>query len=269
MDTITRFFSLEKRDLTLPLLVTGIGHNFIQDITDRPVGYENFQLIWTISGKGVFKNKQYEVEMNSSNLILFYKDEPHEYYPTQEPWVVNWVTFVGESIYEILSYLDIKSTTIFSSINSKAYMKSLVECVKSSSYNTKYDLCLLTMDYINTLAKSSVESNKISAIYQKLQPVLDYIDNNYGHVITLSQLSDLIDITEQHLCVLFKKAFRQRPFDYINNIRINQSKALLIEDKKRTISEIAELCGYENICYFNQVFKKKTGISPSEFRMTH
>jgi AraC-like DNA-binding protein len=52
--------------------------------------------------------------------------------------------------------------------------------------------------------------------------------------------------------------------DFVNQYRINYSKQLLLQDL--SISAICYESGFENLSYFNRVFKKQVGMSPSQFK---
>ena len=268
MKSITKFFSIEEKDYTLPLIVSGIGNNYIQEDIARPNGYDKYRLIWTVEGSGIFVNNRMKIPMDENRVMLLIKNESHHYYPVRKLWIVNWVTFDGIGIERILEYLNINSTLSFGNIGAAAFMRNLIDSMNLSSYRAKPDLSFNTMNYLNSLAKLNQESDKLSLVksQHKMKRVLDYIDNNFDTIITLRLLADIAEISQQHLCVLFKEALHLRPFEYINNIRLNHSKTLLIQNKDMPVSVIAERCGYENICYFNQVFKKRTGMSPTRFR---
>ena len=105
--------------------------------------------------------------------------------------------------------------------------------------------------------------------YRKIEPALQYIETNYSKSITLEDLAREAGVSPRHLCVLFREALHTRPFWYVNAFRINMIKRMLLEDRDRPISEIAQDCGYDNICYFNQTFREITGMSPSQFRKLH
>jgi AraC-like DNA-binding protein len=64
---------------------------------------------------------------------------------------------------------------------------------------------------------------------------------------------------------LFKKVFGLPPVQYLIQLRIDHAKRLLL-DEERSISEIAELCGFCNINYFDKMFKEKSGFTPKDFR---
>ncbi len=63
----------------------------------------------------------------------------------------------------------------------------------------------------------------------------------------------------------FKLYTGSTPLNYILNIRISNAQSLL-ENTKYNITEIAAITGYDNPLYFSRLFKKQTGLSPSEYR---
>lgn len=105
--------------------------------------------------------------------------------------------------------------------------------------------------------------------YIKLQPVFDFVEDNYNKVITLQELSKVSNLTPQYLCSLFKKITGIRVFEYINSIRVKNSKEVILKHKNMSIKEVAEFCGYDNVSYFCEVFKKIEKITPGEFKKLH
>ena len=83
---------------------------------------------------------------------------------------------------------------------------------------------------------------------------------DYENLISLSGLS----------YSYFKKLFIDKygcpPVKYITKLKINRACELLMTGKF-SISEIANLCGFENVYYFSNVFKKHTGVSPKNYKI--
>ena len=114
------------------------------------------------------------------------------------------------------------------------------------------------------LQNGSQESQKLN----QLAPVMEYIDKNYKNDITLVDLADLVDLSPQYLCRLFKECLSIRPFEYLARKRVQQAKILLLEGKWN-INEIASMVGYNDCSYFCAVFKRHEMLSPAEFRSLH
>jgi len=93
-----------------------------------------------------------------------------------------------------------------------------------------------------------------------------YLEKNYMRNIPLDTMSKELGICKTKLCQL---AASIAPGETINHMiakkRIRQAK-LLLRNTEKSISEIAEAVGISNYNYFSRIFKKHTGISPSEYR---
>lgn len=104
-----------------------------------------------------------------------------------------------------------------------------------------------------------IESN---AQVQKLN---DYIQENYSSKITLEEVSNLLSMSAVSFNRFIKKHTGKTFVEYVNDIRIAYALRLLIE-KEQSISEIAHMCGFNNLANFNRIFKKSQGYTPSKYR---
>lgn len=98
-----------------------------------------------------------------------------------------------------------------------------------------------------------------------LKKVINYIHTNYAEHIAVADLAALCDFSEYHFMRFFKKHVGMTCIDYINNYRLDVASAMLRE-KDDSVMEIALDTGFNNISYFNKVFKSKFKITPSQYR---
>jgi len=82
---------------------------------------------------------------------------------------------------------------------------------------------------------------------------------------TLNELSGSLNVTPKYLSTLFNRETGMSITDYMQDIRINEAKFLLAYSEMN-YPDISNLLCYGSQSYFNQVFKKKTGITPREYR---
>ncbi len=103
-------------------------------------------------------------------------------------------------------------------------------------------------------------SQKTSEKYVK--KVIEYISDNFTEPIVLDELAKMCNITKFHLVREFKRYTGQTVFTYINILKCKKAQVCLKEGL--TVTETATECGFDNVSYFSQVYKKIMGVSPKE-----
>lgn len=98
-----------------------------------------------------------------------------------------------------------------------------------------------------------------------IQKAMRYVEINYNKKINLKETTEYLHISPNYFCELFKKHLDKTFIEYVNDYRIERSKPLL-KDISLSISEISRMVGYSESKYFCNIFKRKTGITPKEYR---
>lgn len=100
---------------------------------------------------------------------------------------------------------------------------------------------------------------------QELLEVLNYIEKNLSHNITVEELSQIVHFHPNYFIRFFRDHIGCSPVQYINRMRLDKAKQLL-RNTSLSIKEITDLTGFNDASYFSRVFKKNTGLSPLEYR---
>ena len=111
-------------------------------------------------------------------------------------------------------------------------------------------------------AQLSEDSNRF------LREVIPYIHEHFSEKITLDELAELEHISKSYLLRRFKQYTGMTIISYINHVRVETAKQLLI-DSDCNVSEIAYQVGFESPKYFHRVFKSETGEPPAAFRKAY
>ncbi len=98
-----------------------------------------------------------------------------------------------------------------------------------------------------------------------VKKAIDYINGNFNNEITLDSISDHLNINKCYFCKVFKKETGKTYSQYLNEVRINKSKKMLL-DHSGSILDIALAVGFNNQNYFSMVFRKQNAMSPLEYR---
>ena len=95
--------------------------------------------------------------------------------------------------------------------------------------------------------------------------MIDYINSHYMEDISIQTLADLCSINPNYAGQLFKQKMNQTFNSYLSNFRIQKAEKLLV-DTDMPIALVAASVGYQDYFYFAKVFKRMTGMIPSEYR---
>ncbi|WP_349667190.1 response regulator [Lacrimispora sp.] len=95
--------------------------------------------------------------------------------------------------------------------------------------------------------------------------ILEFIKNNYMKEISMQDAARMLHYSDAYFCKLFKQCFDQNFTTYLTKIRINEAKKLLM-NKTASVKDVSMQVGYFDSNYFAKVFRRLTGLLPSEFR---
>ena len=135
------------------------------------------------------------------------------------------------------------------------------------NFKTLEDLSVWLTDIIHRYIGYMFEFTEVKhtdIIYK----ITAYINQNYMKKISLDTLANEVYLSKSYISKIFKEEMQISLSEYIKKVRIEKSKALLL-DSSLSLVEIANLVGFEDQSYFTKIFKTNTGVSPGKFREKH
>jgi AraC-like DNA-binding protein len=125
--------------------------------------------------------------------------------------------------------------------------------------------CYAVLLEMLSLMNYEVDQWSISEKKRKMvEDIKNYILHHYQHSITLEDLAQEIERTPNHTSYTFKKVTGFSPIEYLHQVRISKAKDLMLSGHM-PIREVAERTGFCDQAYFNRIFHKVTGCSPTAF----
>jgi len=114
-----------------------------------------------------------------------------------------------------------------------------------------------------------ISESRDSQIKDNVQNVIaktqEYILSNYHKDLSMEEVAERADLSISHFCLLFKQVTGYTFLEYLTECRIEKAKYIL-KNSQVKVYQVAPMVGYQDPRYFTQVFKKVTGMTPTEYR---
>ena len=133
-------------------------------------------------------------------------------------------------------------------------------CKATLQHGTDFKIMALLCEFINHCVFMSTPEGVTG-----FDAAIKKLNKSYTMPISIEALAEECFISPSHLFRLFKERLGMTPIEYKNSLRIEKAKHLL-SDPECSISDIADMLGFENACYFTRIFKKSVGLSPMQYR---
>lgn len=126
-------------------------------------------------------------------------------------------------------------------------------------------LGILIESYIKLLLNENKSDKNLSTYNPLIENIKTFVDANIESDITITKVAEFFHYNEKYLGRLFKKEVGLTYNEYIITKRLEQAK-ILLKTTDNTIINVATLSGFNNVTYFNRVFRKYFDMTPSNYR---
>ena len=124
--------------------------------------------------------------------------------------------------------------------------------------------CKSILYKILTKIEREIAEAKISVMNDSILEAVEYIHDHFTEdSLSVDFLAKMCGMSDTYFRKLFVKNFSVTPIKYINSLKLNYARELLLSGYY-TVGEVSEKCGFNTINYFSSFIKKETGLMPSE-----
>jgi len=188
----------------------------------------------------IFERLNFPIEVQYDNLLMDLIQRLHFINPSRELSFYDPKTY--DNSVELIKNIALQGQTPLSlELESQAIIKQIVARFIASATHTT------------------------SNVDQRMVKVLEYIHTNIHTPISIDHLADICFLTKDHFIRLFKKQMNNTPGKYINQKKIEKAQLFMLLHNY-SIQELAYKLGFENVSYFNRLFKKLTGENPTKYK---
>ncbi len=99
-----------------------------------------------------------------------------------------------------------------------------------------------------------------------IKAVIDYMNENYTSGVSCEELAKLVNMNKFCFIRSFKAKTKKTPYEFLLDLKIEKAKKML-QSKDFSITDISMQCGFSSHSHFTTTFKKRTGVSPTDYRM--
>lgn len=239
-----------------------------------PHTHQFSELFYVLRGEGVFYIENEKVSVKTDDLMIInpYIEHTEKTLPNNP---MEYIVFGVEGLafsfnnpdqdtskgYSFYSYGHEKNQFI----NFAQLMMHEFENKKPGFEKVCHGLLEVLLVYISRKQNLSVISNSSFRLSKECALAKRYIDINYSQNITLDSLAKITHINKYYLAHSFTECIGQSPINYLADRRIEACKELLTTSDL-SVTQIASSAGFSSQSYFSQLFNKKTGMSPRQYR---
>jgi AraC family transcriptional regulator len=123
----------------------------------------------------------------------------------------------------------------------------------------------LLREHINVRRSDEMELSRAGLVDRRLRRAIEFMHDNCGRELSLSEIAAAAYLSEFHFARLFKKITGLTPHAYLAVLRIERARRLLAESDL-AIVEVGAMVGYASQSHFTKVFREATGMTPRAFR---
>lgn len=239
---------------------------------------DSTEIVYIVDGKAHFTIDMESFSLEKGNILILEKGVLHSIKSDKENPVDSWTCLISDYKLNGLNeqnkllyssnfkILDMKEhTTFITSLIKELYSLSLNKTAYSDSICNLLSASLLAFIF-SLLPPEPIINKKGKASFVK--DILIYIGEHYTEHITISKLSKVFHMSPSYISHMFSKEFGISPINYAIDLRLCEAKWLLINTND-SLTSISEKIGYENTAHFSNMFEKRIGCLPLEYRNLH
>ena len=225
-----------------------------------------FVIEYVVSGKGTVIEDGVASEASAGDVYFLRAGRAHHYYSDKnEPWVKIWMNFGGELVRTTTESYSLDRQTVFHAPELREMFDSIIAISRSERpmVEVREELMVIFMRICMRLYDVSREHvSGEDGVAHRLKASIDSLRE---YDTTLDELVKPLYCTKSHAIREFKSSFGLTPYEYLLTRRFLAAKAML-KSTAMSVSEIAESLSFYDVHYFSDCFKKRFGLTPTEYR---
>ena len=264
------FRSALRENLSLAVYNTGY-QKCDRSYSWGPAARDHYLIHYIASGKGIFYYEGKTYALSQGDMFLIAPSQLAAYTADNtEPWEYYWVGFNGTEAHRLLNMSGFTAASPVLHLyegGTAEPIQQLLLCIYQSRGNTpSADANMIGYLYLflGKLIELTGNTHKTSSIQDYLAQALRFMQYNFAGDIGVEDVASYVGISRSQLYRAFMATFSMSPHEFLQQYRINEACSLLRRGAF-SVAEVASSVGYNDALYFSRVFKKRKGMTPTEY----
>lgn len=178
---------------------------------------------------------------------------------------------IGLEVRDILTEYDLDEAklielNLFEAGNVRQLLRRILYEQSQQEADSFFAMKIFLFELLLILLRSGKETNITNANMLRAERLRKYIDTHYFEIVDANDISKNLNISTRYINTIFKEQYSVTPIKYLNEVRMEIAKKLLIETNKDITSICFEI-GFESLSTFYRRFKEYVGVSPYKYRL--
>ncbi|MFC4776629.1 AraC family ligand binding domain-containing protein [Paenibacillus sp. GCM10023252] len=242
------------------------GHSFGPGVRER------YKIHFIHQGKGIVRTANHTYTPTAGQAFLIY---PHTltFYQADllEPWTYSWIAFDGSRVPEILGRTILSPDHPILPMDLELMPTLYEQLSRTKRYDATGDLQQMALLYellsriVQMMPSHPEEPSSVIKIDRYIRQAEEYIATHYAEQLTVQQLASIVGLDRKYFSALFKQSTGIPPQAYLIQYRMRKACNLLATGHY-SVEEVARSVGYSDGLLFSKMFKRTTGLSPTQYR---
>jgi len=233
-------------------------HN--QETVRREMGLGCDQILLILEGKGTLNCRGKSYELGAGSAFFVARGCPVEYI-NEGGLVSAFLTFRGKNTDQLLEFYGCDEFVYHESYPVQKYADKISEIIELY-YSAKGRGRLSSKVYAFVI--DFFEGRK--HVTTPADEVASYIQQNFAEKLTLVGLAAVANCCVSKLCQDFKRQYESSVIEYVLDVRLRYARDMLETDPDISVKAAALCCGFDDVSYFCRAYKKKFGVTPTQYR---
>lgn len=231
-------------------------------LTKREHGRTDYQLIYICQGSLEVTLSGETTVLGSGNVLFYRPHEPQIYRTGEDVTTFYWIHFSGSEVRRLVEFFDGNYCFVGDFEEFCEYCADAVRvCATESNINRLYYggklISLIALLWQKYAGKEENTGRQL------IKEALLDMHMNFTVARTNEEYARMCGMSKSHFIRTFHKCIEMPPQKYRTLFAVREAKHLL---KSNSVAATADILGFSDVFYFSRVFKKHTGLSPSEYK---